>query len=124
MAGKDNKIKLQDGSISYAADVVATVAGLAVAEVEGIAGMSGNLVSGFTELMGKKDFTKGVKVEINENDAKIDIFVNVHFGTKIQKVCREVQESVRKAIETMTSLNVLAVNVHVQGIYSENPSDK
>lgn len=110
----DNK-----GTVSYANDVIATIAGLAVMEVSGVAGMSGGVVDGIVELVGRKNFTKGIKVEVGNHECAIDAFIVIHYGAKIQEVATAVQESVRKAVENMTGLKVVEVNVHIQGIQFE-----
>lgn len=124
MADKENKIILEQGTVSYSSDVIATIAGLAAAEIEGIAGMSGSFVSGITEMLGKKDFTKGVKVELANSDCTINMSLIVNYGIDIQKMCKDVQSSVHKAIDSMTGLNVVAVNIFVQGIFLNNNADK
>lgn len=116
MADKENKIVLENGVVSYSSDVIATIAGLAAIEIEGVAGMSGNLVSGITEMLGKKDFTKGVKVDISGDNVSLEMNLIVKYGVEMHQVCRKVQEHVHKEIETMTNLNVAAVNVRVVGI--------
>lgn len=110
----DNHDKV--GSISYANDVIAIIAGLAATEIKGIAGMSGGITSGFAELLGRKNLTKGVKVELGKEEAAIDLFVIVEYGVAIHEVANKVQENVKKAVETMTGLRVVEVNVNVQGV--------
>lgn len=107
------------GSIRIADEVVAIVAGLAATEVEGVAGMSGGIAGGIAEILGKKNLTKGVKVEVGEKEAAIDLFIIVEYGVKIPDVCWEIQEKVKRAVESMTGLNVVEVNVHVQGVNIE-----
>ena len=104
------------GTVKIASDVVATIAGLAAAEVKGIAGMSGGVVGGIAEMLGRKNLTKGVKVEIQEQDAIIDIFTIVEYGVAIADVAKEVQKSVKSSVETMTGLNCPTVNIHIQGV--------
>jgi len=104
------------GSVKIANDVVATIAGLAAADVEGIAGMSGGVAGGIAEMLGRKNLTKGVKVEVGETDATIDIFCIVEYGISITTVASNVQNGVKSAVESMTGLDVKAVNVHVQGV--------
>ena len=116
MADKSGNVTLDNGTITYSSDVIATIAGLAAVEIEGISGMSGNLVSGITEFLGKKDFTKGIKVDIIESDVTVDIYLVVKYGIEIHKAAAKVQENVHKAIESMTSLHPVATNIHVQGI--------
>ncbi|MBQ1501271.1 MAG: Asp23/Gls24 family envelope stress response protein [Firmicutes bacterium] len=104
------------GSVKIAADVVATIAGLAAAQVDGIAGMSGGVVGGIAEMLGRKNLTKGIKVEIKDQDAIIDILTIVEYGVAIADVAANVQKSVKDAVETMTGLNCPTVNIHVQGV--------
>ena len=105
----------KSSSITYANEVVATIAGVAAGEVEGIAGMC-NVSGG---LLKKSGMTKGVKVEIGTEEASVDLYVVVEYGTPIQKAAHDAQESVRKAIEAMTGLHVVRVDVHVQGVSFE-----
>ena len=109
----------KNGKISFANDVVAVIAGLATVDVEGIAGMSGGVVEGFTELLGRKNLSKGVKVEVGEEEVAVDVFIVVEYGCIINEVAKEVQSAIKNAIETMTGLNVVEVNVYVQGVHIE-----
>ena len=105
------------GTITYANEVVAIIAGVAANEVEGIAGMCSG---GFTEVFGRnKNITKGIKVELGSEEAAVDIYLIVEYGTPIQTAAANVQENVRKAIESMTGLHVVRVDVHVQGVSFE-----
>ena len=104
------------GSVKIADEVVAIIAGLAAAEVKGVAGMSGGIVGGIAEFVGKKNPSKGVRVEVGEKEAAVDLFVIVEFGVKIPEVAREVQRNVKKSIEAMTGLSVVEINVHIQGV--------
>ena len=61
------------GKIIFADDVIATIAALAAADVQGVASMSGGVVEGLTEMLGKKNLTKGVKVEVGSEEAAVDI---------------------------------------------------
>lgn len=104
------------GTIRISDEVVSIIAGLAATEIEGIAGMSGGVVNGITEMLGKKNLSKGVKVEVGEKEATIDLYTIVEYGVRIPDVAWKVQENVKKAVETMTGLKILAVNIHVQGV--------
>ena len=102
--------------VTYATEVVAIIAGLAANEVEGIAGMcsvSGNILNK------NRNVTKGVKVEIGTEEAAVDLYVIVEYGTPIQRAAMDAQENVRKAIESMTGLHVVRVDVHVQALSFE-----
>lgn len=104
------------GTIKIADEVVAIIAGLAATEVLGVAGMSGGLAGGIAEMLGRKNLTKGVKVEVGEKQTAVDLFLIVEYGTKIPEVAWHVQENVKKAIENMTGLDVVEVNIHIQGV--------
>lgn len=104
------------GKIKISDEVVATIAGLAAVEVEGIVSMSGGIVGGIAETLGRKNLAKGVKVEVGTRETAIDLFVVVEFGVSISHVAFEAQTKVKAAVEEMTGLNVVEVNVHVQGV--------
>lgn len=110
---------IDTGKIVFADEVIATIAALAVNDVEGVASMSGNVVSGISERFGKKNVTKGVKVTVNADDVTVDASVNVKYGYAIQDVCRKLQEAMKNGIETMTGLTVSAVNVSVVSVVFE-----
>ena len=118
---ESNEIKIAD-------DVVAVIAGVAVSEVPGVAEMAGGFAGGISEVLsGKKNLAKGIKVDIGEKDTKIDVNIIVEYGVRIPDVAFEIQNRVKKAVETMTGLNVLEVNVHVQGVatvQTENKEEK
>ena len=104
-------------TIKIANDVVATYAGIAVSEVEGVYGMAGGF-AGFTEAFsGKKNLSKGIKVEVGEKSTKIDVNIIVKYGSRIPDVAYEIQTRIKKSVESMTDLKVLEVNVHVQGVH-------
>ena len=106
----------QNGSISFANDVVATIAGLATIEIEGVAGMSGGFSGGLAELLGRKNLTKGVKVEVGKEECAIDLFIVVEYGVEIPLMCEKIQANVKKAVETMTGLKPVEINIHIQGV--------
>ncbi|WP_371381729.1 Asp23/Gls24 family envelope stress response protein [Sporomusa aerivorans] len=104
------------GSIRIADEVVGIIAGLAATEVSGVAGMSAGLVGGIAEMLGKKNLSKGVKVEVGEREAAVDLYIIVEYGVRIPDIALRVQENVKRAIESMTGLDVVEVNIHVQGV--------
>lgn len=108
--------KYESGSVRIANEVVSIISGLAATEVKGVAGMSGGVVDGFAELLKKKNLTKGVKVEVGEKQAAIDLFIVIEYGAKIPDTAYLVQENVKRAVESMTGLEVVEVNVHIQGV--------
>ena len=115
------EIALQSNNIRIADDVVAVIAGVAVSEVQGVYEMSGGFAGGISEVLsGKKNLAKGIKVEVNDKLTKIDVNIIVEYGTRIPDVAYEIQSKVKKAVETMTGLSVTEVNVHVQGVNTDN----
>ena len=112
------------GAIKIANEVVSIIAGLAATEIDGIAGMSGGIVGGIAEMLGRKNFSKGVKVEVGEREAAVDLSIIVRYGSRIPDVALATQENVKKAIETMTGLSVVEVNVHVQGVHFPEDEEK
>jgi uncharacterized alkaline shock family protein YloU len=112
------------GSIRIADEVVAVIAGLAATEIQGVAGMSGGLAGGIAEMLGRKNLSRGVKVEVGERECAVDIFVIVEFGVRIPEVALRIQENVKRAIESMTGLTVVGTNVHVQGVSFPAPEGK
>ena len=112
-----------NGTVSFATDVVATIAGLAATEGDGVAAMinSGNLglVDMLRKNQGNRPLTRGVKVEINGDKVIVQLNVTVDYGSPVPVVAREIQDNVKKAIETMTGLEVPEINIYVQGISFE-----
>ena len=106
----------QTGVVRISDDVVATIAGLAAVETPGIAAMSGGISEGWAKRLSGKNVQKGVSVEVGQLEAAIDLRVIVTYGTNIQDVCRNLQENVKEAVENMTGLNVVEVNVKVEGV--------
>ena len=107
-------------SVKIADDVVGVIAGIAASEVEGVAAMSGGMVSGLGEMLGKRSLAKGVKVEVGERQTALDLHVVMEYGVRIPEVARRVQENVKRAVESMTGLEVVEVNVHVAGVSFQN----
>lgn len=115
-------VGIQGGNVTFAPDVIATIAYLAAADIEGVDGMASGVVEGLSGILNsKKNYTKGVKVDINEKDVNVDISIIVKYGFKLHEVCANIQKSIKNAIETMTGLNVVAVNIAVQSISFEKP---
>jgi uncharacterized alkaline shock family protein YloU len=117
MEGVNNmSAETQSGVIRISDDVVATIAGLAALETPGIAAMSGGISEGLAKRLSGKNVQKGVSVEVGQLEAAIDLRVILNYGSKIQDVCRVLQENVKEAVENMTGLNVVEVNVKVEGV--------
>lgn len=104
------------GAIKIADEVVSIIAGLAAAEVEGVVGMSGGVAGDIADLLKRKNLSKGVKAVVGDTETTINIFLIVQYGVSIPSVAMEIQEKVTRAVETMTGLKVLDVNINVQGV--------
>ena len=111
--------------IKIASDVIAVISGVAVSEVKGVFAMAGGFAGGITEVLkGKKNLAKGIKVETENNKAKIDVNIIVEYGARIPDVAFEIQNKVKKAVEDMTGLKVEEVNVHIQGVNTQKITEE
>lgn len=106
----------ENGSVNIADEVISVIAALAVSEVKGIAGMAGSFSGGLSELLGKKNISKGVKLTVNDKEVSLDLSVIAEYGAKIPDVAWQLQEKVKSEVEAMTGMTVTAVNVSVDGI--------
>lgn len=104
-------------------DVISVIAGVAIKDIEGVAKAATGFTGGISEAFGIKNLGKGVKVEINEKEVKIDVSIIVKYGAKIPEVASKIQEKIATDVETMTGLKVVSVNVKVQGIENNNESE-
>ena len=123
MAEKRITYKIQDlggiGEVQIADEVVAIIAGLAATEVEGVASMAGNITNELVSKLGMKNLSKGVKVAVTEEHVSVNLSLNLKYGYSIPDVCEKVQEKVKNAIENMTGLMVLDVNIKIAGVSME-----
>ena len=104
------------GEVQIADEVVAIIAGLAATEVEGVDSMAGNITNELVGKLGMKNLSKGVKVDVTEEHVSVDLSLNIRYGYNIPSVSEQVQEKVSTAIENMTGLTVLDVNVKIAGV--------
>lgn len=104
------------GEVQIADEVVAIIAGLAATEVEGVDSMAGNITNELVGKLGMKNLSKGVKVDVTEEHVSVDLSFNIRYGYSIPSVSEQVQEKVSTAIENMTGLTVLDVNVKIAGV--------
>ena len=117
--------EIENGKIIISEDVLCTIAGIAASEVAGVESMAGSIVGGIVEMIGKKNNGKGIKVEVAEdNIVSVDVHFVAKYGVKLTEVCWEIQEKVKKAIETMCGMEVEKVNAYVEGIYIEKEPKK
>lgn len=104
------------GEVNIADEVVTIIAGLAATEVEGVSSMAGNITNELVSRLGKKNLSKGVRVEVTDNSVTVDVAINIEFGYAIPDISTKVQERIKSAIETMTGLDVNAVNVRIVSV--------
>lgn len=107
----------QLGNIKISNEVVAIISGIAAMEVKGVHSMSGTFTDGLTNMLGRRNLSKGVKVEVGETECSIDANIKVEYGVRIPDVALNVQQKIVKAVTDMTGLKVVEVNVYVQDIY-------
>ena len=104
------------GAVQIADDVVAMIASLATTEIEGVSAMAGNVTNELMSKVGMKNLTKGVKVDVQENNVTVDLAVTMEYGYNIPATCQKVQQKVKAAIENMTGLTCTDVNIRIAGV--------
>ena len=107
------------GEVQIADEVVAIIAGLAATEVDGVDSLAGNMSNELIGKLGLKNLSKGVKVDVTEEHVSVNISMNLKYGYSIPTVCEKVQDKVKSAIENMTGLTVLDVNIKIAGVNVE-----
>lgn len=107
------------GEVQIADEVVAIIAGLAATEADGVASMAGNITNELVSKLGKKNLSKGVKVDVLEGVVCVDLALNLEYGYSIPETCRKVQEKVKAAIENMTGLSVSDINIRIANVEME-----
>lgn len=105
------------GTIQIAPEVLEIIAGLATVDIEGVAGMSGGLAGGIAELLGRKNLTKGVKVQVGAGEAVVDVSIVVHYGYRIPDICEQIQRNVQQAVQSMTGIDVAEVNIQIHDVH-------
>ena len=116
---KKNLVLREDesiGTVQIADDVVAMIASLAATEVDGVSAMAGNVTNELMSKVGVKSLTKGIMIEIMDNEVKVDVAINIAYGYSIPEVSAKVQDKVKAAIENMTGLTCSDVNIRIAGV--------
>ena len=104
------------GNIHISEEVLAAISAAAALEVDGVSSLAANLGSDIAELLGKKNLAKGVRVRMEDDKVVVELSVLMTYGHTIPEMCKAVQEGVKNAVESMTGLEVSAVNVNVGGV--------
>ena len=108
--------KDEHGQIVIADEVVAIISGIAATEVKGVDSMYGGWSGEIISRMGIRDLSKGVSISIEDGHVSVKLSLNVRYGYSIPDVSRNVQDKVASAIESMTGLSVLDVNIRIAGV--------
>lgn len=108
------------GTVKIADDVVAIIAGLAATEVKGVTSMAGNITNDLVAKLGMKNLSKGVRIEVLENEVNVSLAINIAYGYSIPKISQAVQEKVKNTIETMTGLTVANVDIRIVDVDFDN----
>lgn len=117
-ASHTSTIELNDGfgEVKIADEVIAIIAGLAASEVKGVASMAGNATRDLIEKLGVKSLTKGVKLQVEDQEVNVAMNVNLKYGFSVPETSKEIQDKVKTAIETMTGLSVTGVNIKIVNV--------
>lgn len=111
------------GKIEIAPEVIEVIAGIAASEIEGVATMRGNFAAGVAERFGRKNHGKGIRVDLSDNQIKIDVYCVLNYGVSIPKVAQQIQDNIRQALLNMTGLETDEVNIHIVNVNFENLED-
>lgn len=104
------------GDIKVSANVVMTIAAVAALEVAGVHSLQGTAADEIVTMLKIKNLAQGVRIEIENNQARVALAIILEYGYSIPKISSQVQEKVKSAIETMTGLEVVSVNVRIGGV--------
>src|SRR5690606_34657969 len=111
------------GKIEIAPEVIEVIAGIAASEIEGVATMRGNFAAGVAERFGRKNHGKGIRVDLSDNQIKIDVYCVLNYGVSIPKVAQQIQDNIRQALLNMSGLETDEVNIHIVNVNFENLED-
>ena len=106
----------ETGDIRVSEEVVAIIAGLAATEVEGVSSMAGNITNEIVSKLGMKNLSKGIFVEVMDEEIKVDVALNIAYGYAIPEISAKVQERVKSSVENMTGLTVAVVNIRIASV--------
>ncbi|WP_100404754.1 Asp23/Gls24 family envelope stress response protein [Bacillus solitudinis] len=125
MSENNQNLELDDqkselGKVEISPEVIEVIAGIAASEVDGVATMRGNFASGVAEKLGRKNHGKGVKVDLAEDGITVDVSVIITYGVSVPVVAKLIQNNIQQALQTMTAIELQAINVHVVGVQFES----
>ena len=108
--------QVENGSINISEEVINSIVRTAIAEVDGVAGLSNTAGAELAELIGLKTVTKGVKVQFVDSKIVVDLIITVMYGRNIVSVAKAVQDKIMTIVQSTTGIEQAEVNVHVSGI--------
>ena len=121
----NNEMMENYGSVKISDEVISVIAGLATTEIDGVYSMGGSIASGIAEFLGgKKNISRGIKVDLTENSVSVDIHIIINYGVSIPDIATTVQEKVKDALESMTGLSVDKINVFIDGVNIEKDTEE
>lgn len=110
------ELEQESGSVRISDGVIASIAGIAATEVEGVARLNGNITNEIISKIGMNVLSKGVRIELDENRVTVDLDCELVYGSSIPEVSAEIQDKVKQSVENMTGLEVTKVNVYVAAV--------
>lgn len=113
---EDNSKTETSGSVRISDDALAAIAALAATDVKGVASMAGNVTNEIVARLGVRNLSKGVKISYNGTEVRIELSLNVKYGSNIPSVCDTVRNKVTEQVENMTGLPVSEVSIHIAGV--------
>lgn len=108
--------QVENGSINISEEVINSIVRTAIAEVDGVAGLSNTAGAELAELIGLKTVTKGVKVQFVDSKIVVDLIITVMYGRNIVSIAKAVQDKIMTIVQSTTGIEQAEVNVHVSGI--------
>ncbi|MBI5975315.1 Asp23/Gls24 family envelope stress response protein [Staphylococcus canis] len=112
------------GNVEIVPEVISIIASIATSEVKGVHGMFSDIKNTTLERLGRKNLSKGIKVETENNELVINVYCSLKYGYKISDTAKKIQESIFNAIKTMTALTPKQINVHISHVEMGSSKDE
>ena len=109
----------ENGVVRIADDVIASIAGIAATEVEGVIRLTGNITNEIVSKIAMNNLSKGVRIEVENQKVKVALNCEILYGSNIPEIAQSIQDKVKQNVENMTGLEVQEVNVYVAAVTSE-----
>lgn len=109
-------ISEDNAEVVISEEVIAVIAGIAATDIEGVASLTGNMTRETIQKAGLKNLSKGIGLQMNEDNLTITISLNIKYGYSVSKISEMVQEKVKTSVENILGLAVTGVNIRVTGV--------